>query len=124
MHVKEDCSNVLHLIELMLIAPFRNTKLERLFSRMSRVKTDPRNRLSCNHLNVCVRIGEEGVAVDVFNLNPVIELWLSNRVHCLKSGPRKLHKHVKTGTSFEGSSVDLDEFVMSNLENNGEFVGF
>ena len=98
MHVKEDCSNVLDLIELMLIAPFTNTKLERLFSRMSRVKTDLRNRLSCNHLNVYVRIGEEGVAVDVFNPNPVIELWLSNRVHCLKSGPHKLYKHVKTGT--------------------------
>ena len=125
MHVKEDSSNVLHLIELKLIASITKAKLERLFSRMNRVKTDLRNRLSCNHLNICLSIGDEGVAVDVFNPNPVIELWLSYQVCCLKSGPHKLYKHVKTGTSFEGSYVDLDEFTMSDLESNdNKFLGF
>ena len=72
--VKEDCSNVLHLIELMLISPFTNAKVERLFSRMSRVKTDLRNRLRRNCLDVCLRIKKEGVTVNAFNPDPVMEL--------------------------------------------------
>ena len=58
-YVKEDCSNVLHLIELMLIVPFTNAKVERLFSRMNIVKTDLRNRLCHARLDICLRIGEE-----------------------------------------------------------------
>ena len=42
---QEDCANVLHIIELLLITPFSNAKLERMFSTMGRVKTDWRNRL-------------------------------------------------------------------------------
>ena len=38
--VKSQCPNVLHVIELLLITPFTNAKLERMFSRMNRVKTD------------------------------------------------------------------------------------
>ena len=30
--VKEDCSDVLHVIELLLITPFTNAKVERMFS--------------------------------------------------------------------------------------------
>ena len=43
MDVKASCSNVLHIIELLLIIPFTNAKLERIFSRMNRVKTDSQN---------------------------------------------------------------------------------
>ena len=43
MDVKEDCSNVLHLMLLMLIVPFTNAKVERLFSRMNRAKTNLRS---------------------------------------------------------------------------------
>ena len=42
---QEDCANVLHIIELLLITPFSNAKLKRMFSTMRRVKTDWRNRL-------------------------------------------------------------------------------
>ena len=44
--IKEECSNILHIIEILLITMFTNTKLERMFSRMNRVKTDYRNRLA------------------------------------------------------------------------------
>ena len=43
--VKEDCSVVLHVIELLLITPFTNAKVERMFSQMNRVKTDWRSSL-------------------------------------------------------------------------------
>ena len=125
MDVKEDCSNVLHLILLMLIVPFTNAKVERLFSRMNRAKTDLRSWLSHNHLDVCLKIGGEDVAVDAYNPYPVIELWLSERVHHLKSGSHNLSKHVKIGLSCEGNYIDLVESTLPNLEiSDNEFLGF
>ena len=85
---------------------------------MNRVKTDLRNRLSRNHLDICVTIGKEGVAVDTFNPDPVIELWFFDRVHYLKSGLHMSSKCVKTGASSEGNYIDLYELIISNLENN------
>ena len=38
--IKNDCPSVLHIIELLLITPVTNAKLERLFSRMGKVKND------------------------------------------------------------------------------------
>ena len=40
---RESNENVLHLIELLLIMPTTNAKLERMFSRMNQVKNDWRN---------------------------------------------------------------------------------
>ena len=42
---KESYQNALHIIELLLITPTTNAKLERMFSQMNRVKTDWRNLL-------------------------------------------------------------------------------
>ena len=56
-----------------------------------------------------------------------MELWVSDRVCHLKSGPHKLSNRVKTGLSCEGNYnyIDLAEFTMSDLENSGdEFLGF
>ena len=58
--VKTDCADVLQSIEILLITPFTNTKLERMFSRMNWVKTDFRNRFSIERLENCLRISEEG----------------------------------------------------------------
>ena len=44
--IQEECRNVLHILEVLLVVPFTNAKVERLFSRMNRVKTDSRNRLA------------------------------------------------------------------------------
>ena len=38
--ISKECSNVLHIIELLLITPYPNAKLEKMFSKMGRVKTD------------------------------------------------------------------------------------
>ena len=66
--VKCQCSNVFHVIELFLITPFTNAKLERMFSRMNKVKTGFRNRLSRERLENCLRISEEGY--DIADYNP------------------------------------------------------
>ena len=36
--VKNECGNLLHIFEILLIMPFTNPKLERMFSTMARVK--------------------------------------------------------------------------------------
>ena len=38
--VKSQCSEVLHVIKLLLITPFTNAKLERMVSRVNRLKMD------------------------------------------------------------------------------------
>ena len=48
--VMSGCSNVLHIIELLLIMPFSNPKLERMFSQMNQVKTDFRYQLDQKRL--------------------------------------------------------------------------
>ena len=35
-----ECMNVSHVFEILLIATFRNAKVERMFLRMARIKTD------------------------------------------------------------------------------------
>ena len=50
--LKSDCCDVFHIIELLMITPFTNAKLERMFSRMNRVKTDFRNKLSRERLEL------------------------------------------------------------------------
>ena len=44
----KECDNLLHLIEILLITPFSNGKLERMFSRMLRLKNDWGNKLGCD----------------------------------------------------------------------------
>ena len=41
--VKKECKNILLIFEIILVTPFTNAKVERMFSRMARVKTDWRN---------------------------------------------------------------------------------
>ena len=38
--VKAECMNIFHVFEIFLIAPFTNAKVERMFSRMVRIKTN------------------------------------------------------------------------------------
>ena len=102
MNVTVNCRNVLHLIKPMLNVPFTNAMVVRFFSIMNRIKTDLSKQLSCQHLDIHLRGPDEGVDVDVFNPDPVIELWLSNRVRRLKFGPHKSSQHVKTRPSVNG----------------------
>ena len=43
----------------MLIVPFANAKVKRIFSKMNQVKTDSWNRLLRARLDVFLRVGEE-----------------------------------------------------------------
>ena len=50
--IKEECKNILHIFEIMLIVPFTNAKVEHIFPKMNQVKTDSQNRLSRARLDV------------------------------------------------------------------------
>ena len=83
--VKDECKNVLHLIEILFCTPFTNAKVERGFSRMARVKSDFRSQLSRSRLAVCFRISEEGRPITKFKPDAAIELWYSDKVRRLGS---------------------------------------
>ena len=70
--VQASCSNVLHIIELLLITSFTNAKLERMFNRLNRVKTDYRNRLGQERLKHLLRIGEEGPEIEEFDVDVIV----------------------------------------------------
>ena len=38
--ILEECKNVLHIFEILLITPFTNAKMGQVFSGMNRIKTD------------------------------------------------------------------------------------
>ena len=63
----EECKNVLHIFEILLITPFSNAKLERMFSRMLRVKNDWHSRLSRDGLIATLMICEEDPDIEKFN---------------------------------------------------------
>ena len=70
-----ECDNFLHLIEILLITSFSNAKLERMFSRMWRVKNDWRNKPGHDRLEALLRISEEGPRLGNFNPDIAIESW-------------------------------------------------
>ena len=83
--VKEDCSDVLHVIELLLITPFTNAKVERMFSRRSSLKQE--------RLDHLLRIGEEGVPLTEFNPEIAIDVW--NRETVRRIAAAKPHRYSK-----------------------------
>ena len=82
-----DFKNVMHLFEILLVVPFANAIVERLFSRMNRVKTDFRNRLSRSNLDTCLRVGEDRTSIEDFNPDRVIEWWWNEKRRRLQSRP-------------------------------------
>ena len=59
-NVKRECKNILHVIELLLITPFTNAKLEHVFSCMNGIETKLHNPLGQERLDTQICIGEEG----------------------------------------------------------------
>ena len=66
----------MYLFEILLVVPFTNAIVERLFSRMNHVKTDFHNRLSRSRLGTCLQVGEDRTSmIEDFNPDRVIEKW-------------------------------------------------
>ena len=119
--VKEECGNILHIIEILLCTPFTNAKLERMFSRMARVKTDYRNRLCRDLLDACLRVGEEGPSLEEFTPEPSISLWFEKKVRRLSSKSHQYPaKRKSVGATSSSSVVDLSSLTLSDLEGSSD----
>ena len=73
------------LFEILLVVPFTNAIVERLFLCMNHVKTDFRNRLSRSRLDTCLQVGEDSTSIENFNPDCVIECWWNEKRQCLQS---------------------------------------
>lgn len=121
--IRKDCRNVLHIIELLLITPFTNAKLERVFSRMNRVKTDSRNRLSQKRLDTSIRVSEEGVEISKFNPDPYIQKWYGDKVRCIKGAKSKKYpqKRKSVASSSFSDVMMIASYTLSDLESEEEY---
>ena len=111
----KECRNVLDIFELFLICLFTNAKLERMFSRMNRVKTDWRLSLSRDRLDVLLRISEDGSSLEEFHPDANIDCWYTDKVRRLNTGPHNYPS--KREKSSDGKEViDLATLTLSDLE--------
>ena len=78
--IQASCSNVLHIIEFLLITPFTNAKLERIFSQLNRIKTDYCNHLGQEQLEHLLQIDEEGLEIEEFDANVFMGFWYDGKV--------------------------------------------
>ena len=105
----------MHLFEFLLVVPFTNAIVERLFSRMNRVKTDFCNRLSRSRLDTCLGVGEDHTSIEDFNPDRVIECWWNEKRPRLQSRP---HNYPVKKVPRSSEYVDLSSLTMSDLENS------
>ena len=100
---KEALSNILHLMEILLVVPVSNSLLERMFSTMNRVHTDWRNCLGEKRVENLLRVWEEGTTADKFDPQPAVARWSAKcatqrRPNVMPSGSR-----AKASTPHSGS---------------------
>ena len=123
--LKSECKNVLNLFEISFVMPFTNAKLERMFSRMLRVKSDWRNRLTRDHLDSLLRINEEGESLKMINPESAINLWFNDKVRRLTASLR-INSTMKRQKRSDTAFVNIAELTMSDLEDESDtiFEGF
>ena len=72
--------NILPLIEICFVYPLFNSKLERFFSRMKRVKRKVRGHLASNSMQILIRIGEECKELDLNTVIPAMNKWGADKI--------------------------------------------
>ena len=100
---KDSISNILHLVEILLVVPISNATLERMFSAMNRVHTDWRNCLGEKRVENLLRIYEEGSAIEQYDPKAALSRWLTKcatqrRPSVQPSGPRKQLEPTSSGS--------------------------
>ena len=108
--------DALILIELLFTIPVSKAKLERMFSKLKRVKINFHCSLSLQRLENILRIMEEGPAWEEYDPLPAIELWHSvkqRRPHDEKQKrtykTRKSHKRLSTMSSDESDGETAEK---------------
>lgn len=65
--------SILHIVEILLITPFTNVKLEQVFSRMSKIKPLSKNCLGQERLETQMHVREEGIGIVKLDPEPHIK---------------------------------------------------
>ena len=118
--IKNECKNILNIIEILLITPVTNADLEQMFSFMLRVKIEWRNRFANERLDHNLRISEEGVSISNNNPNDGIAKWYIEKVRNFKGA--KLWKYLEKWhkLSDSNSAVNIAVYVLSDFEESDD----
>ena len=78
-----DLTNILLLVQILLVLPISSANCERAFSAQKRIKSDVRSSLSTSRLSDLIRISTKGPELELFDPSTATTKWL-------KSGKRRL----------------------------------
>ena len=112
--ILEECKNVLHIFEILLVTPFTNVKVERVFSNTNKIKTDWSNRLRQKRSNNLMILSEEGPSVEDFNPDHAINAWHSKKMW--QVGCETSHKYPAERTRTNTRTIDLARVTLSDIK--------
>ena len=106
---KNEWSDALLLVELLFSVPVSNAKLERMFSKLKRIKTIFRASLSSTRVENFLCIVEDSPPLVEFNVMPAVEAWAAEKYRHPNQQPRKTYEkktELESGTSEDESYND------------------
>ena len=84
-----------------------------MFSGMLRDKSDWCNRLTRDHLDLLLRINEDGETLKMLSREPAIRLWFNDKVRRLTASSHK-NSRMKRQKRSDTEFVNITELVMSD----------
>lgn len=105
-------SDMMRIIELLLITPFTNAKLEYMFSRMNHIKTVWRNKLGTGQMHARVLV-KKGRSIEDFNPDRAIQAWQKQVCQISATKPHQYPKKHKTTCSASDCVVDIARYTLS-----------
>ena len=116
--------NIFLLVELCLVAPYANAKVERFFNYLKIIKTDWRSSLGATSLEHLLRIRVEGPDLQNFSENfcaDAISLWWSAKQRRLQQGKRCYPKRkVETSKRQKFDNEFLRDFLTNYNDDDEE----
>ena len=88
-----------------------------MFSRMNTIKNDCRSNLGRDWLKSLLRISEEGLSLECFNLDLAIEAWYVDKKRRLNTGPYN-YPSKRAKISNGDDVIDMTTLTLSHFEEN------
>ena len=123
---KKDWVDILNLIQLLFTIPVSNAKLERMFSKMKRLKTVCRASLGTHQLEHLLRIVEDGPSFTSYNVMPAVEFWANQKYRRPNQNPRRkykqrpLKKRIDTSLSDSSSESECEDNTEVDIFSGGD----
>ena len=105
------------IIEICFCAPFSNASLERLFRKISLIKTTLHNHLTNDSLNSILRILISGLPLQIFHdehLEKCVNYWFNSKNRYLSQRELKLYK------KRESKKTKRPHFNISDISSESE----